>query len=210
MNTESTNILIVEDEEKLRKLYVKILSKAAYKVDKAEDGQAGLEATLRKNYDLIIVDLNMPRMNGQTLIQEVGKTGKDTAIIVLTGHGDLEMAYELLEQYQISDFLTKPLHSPPQLLFSVKNTLEKQKLRRQILVYNQKLNGKVRELEESLAMVNKLSGLLPICASCKKIRDEKDNWEHLETYIRDHSEADFTHSICPDCRIKLYPELSKD
>jgi hypothetical protein len=49
--------------------------------------------------------------------------------------------------------------------------------------------------------------LLPICAACKKIRNDKGAWEQIETYIRDHSEADFSHSICPDCAKKLYPDF---
>jgi len=64
----------------------------------------------------------------------------------------------------------------------------------------------IRELQEALARVKNLSGLLPICASCKKIRDEHGLWYSLEIYIRNHSEADFSHGICPDCRKRLYPE----
>ncbi|GAB4547249.1 MAG: hypothetical protein Kow0063_41880 [Anaerolineae bacterium] len=54
-----------------------------------------------------------------------------------------------------------------------------------------------------------LSGLLPICASCKKIRDDEGYWHSVEVYIRDHSEADFSHGICPDCMQKLYPDYTK-
>ncbi len=64
------------------------------------------------------------------------------------------------------------------------------------------------QLEEAMADVKKLSGLLPICASCKKIRDDKGSWQHLESYIADHSEADFSHGICPECFKKLYPEMA--
>lgn len=64
------------------------------------------------------------------------------------------------------------------------------------------------QLEEAMADVKKLSGLLPICASCKKIRDDKGSWQALESYITDHSEADFSHGICPDCFKKLYPEVA--
>jgi len=62
-------------------------------------------------------------------------------------------------------------------------------------------------LKKALLEVKKLSGLLPICASCKKIRNDEGYWEQLEEYIRDRSEAEFSHSICPDCVKKLYPEL---
>lgn len=65
----------------------------------------------------------------------------------------------------------------------------------------------IQELTEALARVKTLSGLLPICASCKKIRDDKGYWQQVETYIRQRSEADFTHGICPDCAERLYPEF---
>lgn len=64
----------------------------------------------------------------------------------------------------------------------------------------------IRELQDAAGRVRTLSGLLPICASCRKIRDQQGAWHHLETYIRNHTEADFSHGICPDCRAKLYPE----
>jgi PAS domain S-box-containing protein len=64
----------------------------------------------------------------------------------------------------------------------------------------------IGELQQALARVKSLSGLLPICASCRKIRDDQGNWKDLETYIRVHTEADFTHGICPECRLTLYPE----
>lgn len=65
----------------------------------------------------------------------------------------------------------------------------------------------IDNLKVALADVKTLSGLLPICSSCKKIRDDKGYWNQIEVYIRDHSEADFSHSICPDCARKLYPEI---
>lgn len=68
----------------------------------------------------------------------------------------------------------------------------------------------ISDLREALAQVKKLSGLLPICASCKQIRDEKNGWNPIETYIAKHSEANFTHGVCPDCVKKLYPEFAAD
>jgi len=65
----------------------------------------------------------------------------------------------------------------------------------------------IDELREALSNVKLLSGLLPICSSCKKIRDDKGYWNQIESYIRDHSEAEFSHSICPSCAKKLYPEI---
>ena len=64
------------------------------------------------------------------------------------------------------------------------------------------------EREKTLEEIRILQGLLPICASCKKIRDDNDSWVQLEGYIREHSEAEFTHSICPDCAARLYPDFT--
>jgi two-component system cell cycle sensor histidine kinase/response regulator CckA len=66
----------------------------------------------------------------------------------------------------------------------------------------------IQELTEALARVKTLTGLLPMCASCKKIRNDNGYWQQVETYIKEHSEADFTHGICPDCMKRLYPEYS--
>jgi len=66
------------------------------------------------------------------------------------------------------------------------------------------------KLQEAFAEVRTLSGLLPICSSCKKIRDDQGYWNVLEAYLTKHSEAQFTHGICPDCMVKLYPEISND
>ena len=78
----------------------------------------------------------------------------------------------------------------------------------------QNLEGKVRDrtldLETALAEVKKLSGLLPICANCKKVRDDQGYWRQIESYISKHSEATFSHGICPDCVKKLYPDLDTD
>jgi hypothetical protein len=67
----------------------------------------------------------------------------------------------------------------------------------------------ILQLQEALAQVKTLRGLLPICASCKKVRDDRGYWSQIETYIGHHSEAEFTHGICPECAKKLYPEYSE-
>jgi DNA repair exonuclease SbcCD ATPase subunit len=68
----------------------------------------------------------------------------------------------------------------------------------------------IAELKKALSKVKVLSGLVPICANCKKIRDDSGYWHQLERYISDHSEAEFSHGLCPDCIKILYPELNLD
>ncbi len=67
----------------------------------------------------------------------------------------------------------------------------------------------VHELQEALAKVKQLSGLLPICASCKKIKDDKGYWNQIEAYISEKSEAEFTHGLCPDCAKKYYEDIHR-
>ena len=81
------------------------------------------------------------------------------------------------------------------------------KLRELVLILIHSLGLKKLELKELLSQVKILSGFLPICSSCKKIRDDNGYWNKIETYIRNHSEAEFTHGICPGCAEKDYPEL---
>jgi DNA repair exonuclease SbcCD ATPase subunit len=68
----------------------------------------------------------------------------------------------------------------------------------------------IKKLQEALSEVKTLSGLFPICASCKKIRDDNGYWNQIESYIRKHSDAEFSHSICPECAKKLYPKLDEN
>ncbi len=70
--------------------------------------------------------------------------------------------------------------------------------------------GLIEQLQKALREVKTLKGLIPICASCKNIRDDRGYWEQIETYIKDHSEAEFSHGICPECKKKLYPEFYGD
>jgi len=68
----------------------------------------------------------------------------------------------------------------------------------------------VRELQKAMTEIKALKGILPICASCKKNRDDRGYWRQIEAYIRDHSEAEFSHGICPDCMKKLYGDILEE
>lgn len=95
---------------------------------------------------------------------------------------------------------------------SIKEVRAKQIVEKELQQYQDNLEDLVEkrtaQLQAALKEVKKLSGFLPICSSCKKIRDDKGYWNQIESYIRDHSEAEFSHSICPGCVKKLYPEFT--
>ena len=98
------------------------------------------------------------------------------------------------------DYVTKP--------FLVDELLARVKIGLQMVELQQSLANRVAELLQALAQVRRLSGILPICSYCKKIRDDHDYWKRVEEYITDHSEAQFSHGICPECySARIRPEL---
>ena len=97
------------------------------------------------------------------------------------------------------DYITKP--------FKIEEVLARVNTHINLHSLQRCLEKKNIELQKALDEVKQLRGFLPICASCKNIRDDQGYWTQIELYIREHSEVEFTHSICPDCTTKLYPEL---
>lgn len=108
----------------------------------------------------------------------------------------LKKAYEDLEV---------KVHERTTELFNANETLKREIGQRAIA--EKEREGLIRELREALARVKTLSGLLPICAACKKIRDDSGYWNRIEDYICKHSEAEFTHGLCPECAKRLYPDF---
>lgn len=95
-----------------------------------------------------------------------------------------------------------PWDGQPALLYSLRDVTERTRL-------EDERARLIAELRNALAEVKQLSGLLPICANCKRIRDDQGYWATVEQYISQHTEAEFSHGICPECRDKLYPELPR-
>lgn len=92
-------------------------------------------------------------------------------------------------------------------LADLAETIEKQK--QKIEEHTAKLTRANRELEAAMKEIKTLHGLLPICSGCKKIRDDKGYWQHVEHYVQHHTQAEFTHSLCPDCLKELYPDIAE-
>jgi response regulator RpfG family c-di-GMP phosphodiesterase len=98
------------------------------------------------------------------------------------------------------DYITKPFQAE-EVLARVKTHLTLRNLQKS-------LEDKNTQLQKALDEIKILQGIIPICANCKKVRDDKGFWNQVETYISKHSEAEFSHSICPPCAKELYPELT--
>ena len=92
----------------------------------------------------------------------------------------------------------------------VRNHLELNAQREHLAALAAEREKIIQELKSAIEQVKTLKGIVPICASYKKIRDDKDYWEQVESYVSRHTEAEFSHGICPDCMKELYPEFFKD
>ena len=149
--------------------------------------------------DIIISDLGLPDSQGLDTVKALASAVKHLPFIVLTGLADHEVGLAAVNA-GAQDYLVKGKVTGETLVRSIRYAIERKKIE------NEK-EQVIAELQEALAKVKLLSGFIPICASCKKIRDDTGYWQQVEAYIQKHSDAEFSHSICPDCTHKLYPEL---
>lgn len=198
--TPPMKILVVDDNAANIDVMVTFLEGEGYDLSIATSGEMALKAARHIQPDLILLDVMMPGMDGfQTcrLLKAQADT-EQIPIIFVTAKKETD---DIVKGFRCGgvDYISKPFRQE-EVLSRVNAHLQ---LRRMTLT--QKLL--IDELAAALENVNLLSGLLPICSSCKKIRDGNGHWHQIEKYIRDHSEADFSHSICENCRKKLYPKI---
>ncbi|GEM_PF-1829886 len=127
IHSQVPRILIVDDEPIIRRVSVAILGRFDYSLAEAENGQEALEKLAEQDFELLLLDLRMPKMDGIELMRRVRETNPHIAFLVQSSVNDLNLAYQLLREYRIADFIPKPLHHPNQLCFAVENALERQR-----------------------------------------------------------------------------------
>ncbi|MGH8067882.1 MAG: response regulator transcription factor [Candidatus Entotheonellia bacterium] len=197
-------LLIAEDDMVSRRLLEATLIKWGYKVVVTCDGTAAWEVLQRADAPpLAILDWMMPGMDGIEVCRRVRQASTPTPpyLILLTAKGRREDIITGLRS-GANDYVTKP--------FNREELRARVQVGMRMVELQQSLAERVKALEEALARVKQLQGLLPICSYCKKIRDDQNYWQQVESYISEHSEAQFSHSICPDCYERLVkPELDQ-
>jgi len=179
--------------------------------------------------DIILSDYDLPQYDGVKALKDARSRLPDIPFILVTGAIGEELAIDIFisgaNDYVMKDRLQRLV---PAVYRSLEETREirarkeaERALRKahddlemQVTQRTAELQKEIDErkkteasLRDALSSIKTLSGLLPICASCKKIRDDHGIWVHIESYIKNNSNADFTHGVCPDCAIKLYPEI---
>ena len=197
-------ILVAEDQAVSRHILIANLRKWGYDVMAVEDGTQAWEALQAKEApQLVILDWLMPGMDGIEICRQIRKNPqrRPNYLILLTARRGPEDKVHGL-QSGADDYITKP--------FNRDELRARVQVGIRVLELQDALAQRVTELEEALSRVKTLQGLLPICSYCKKIRNDRNYWQQVEGYISDHSEAQFSHGICPDCYARfVQPELER-
>jgi DNA-binding response OmpR family regulator len=194
-------VLIADDDPVLRHALKTYLESWDYTSVTATNGNEAWQAL--QNPDpppLAVIDWNMPGLDGVDLCRDVRATPSLSAmyVILLTGNQEQKDVVAGLES-GADDYIKKP--------FNWDELRARLRIGSRIVGLQRTLAARVHELQHALGNVKRLSGLLPICAYCKRIRNNEDYWMQVERYLAEHSEAEFSHGICPDC---LRTQLSLD
>lgn len=198
-------ILVAEDDAVSRRLLEAILQSWEFETVSVSNGGDAWELMQNENAPkLAILDWMMPGMNGTEICQKARENAKLSSIyiILLTARYSNEDIVNGLkagaDDYVVKPFNREELHARLQVGM-------------RILQLQEDLAVRVNDLEDALSKVKQLQGLLPICSYCKKIRDDKNYWFQVEAYISQYTDAQFSHSICPDCYDRhVKPELDND
>jgi phosphoserine phosphatase RsbU/P len=193
-------ILVVDDDPDIARFVEVNLRSAGYDVAVAADGEEALTRASSLRPDLVLLDVMMPRIDGFEVAQRLRKNPQtaNTSIIMLTAKA-LSADKVTGLQSGADDYIIKPF-DPEELRARVAVGVR-------VLGLQQKLAERVEELQTALSNVKQLRGLLPICSYCKRIRGDDHYWQQVEGYIARHSDAQFSHGICPTCYAKVSDEL---
>ena len=198
-NMSKKTILIVDDIPTNLDVLFKQLELSNFRVLVAQDGASAIRQAEFARPDIILLDVMMPDLDGFETCRRLkaNEITSEIPVIFMTALSDIDSKVKGFEVGGV-DYVTKPIRW--QEVFARVTTHTK------LRTLQKDLQEKNVELQEALDNIKVLKGLLPICTSCKKIRDDQGYWQQVEIYIHDHSEADFTHGFCPGCIQELYPE----
>ncbi|NNG01089.1 MAG: response regulator [Desulfobacteraceae bacterium] len=198
---ELAKILVVEDDINVATVLQARLESFGHKVCSiAANGVNAIRYAKKYNPDLILMDILLDGdMNGIEAAEQINEY-RDFPIIFLSCLSDQGILDRAMRTKPFA-YIVKPYNNA-----ELRSTIEITMVKHHATKEREEL---IQELENALREIKRLSGLLPICASCKKIRNEDDRWQPVEDYIASRSEADFSHGICPECAHKLYPDLYK-
>jgi YesN/AraC family two-component response regulator len=197
-------ILYVEDDQVTRMELEQLLKRRAGTVLVADNGSAGLELFRRQPADLVITDIRMPIMDGIRMAQLIREIDPGVRIIATTAHSDASYLMEAIEA-GIDHYVLKPLDLG-KFFAAIDKCSQDIRARHALARHHAEREKLIAELQAALDEITTLREILPICSYCKDIRNDEGYWERVDAYISRHTNVDFSHSICPACMKKHYPE----
>lgn len=200
MDNSDIRVFVVDDDPDVLFATVRVLKKAGYEVLGVETGGECLEKVVEEHPDLILLDVQLPDI-----------PGTEVCLNLKNNPDHLKKYIMMLSSYKTASddqadgldagadgYIARPV-SNRELLSRVAAMVR-------LIRAERKCDSYIFELEQAMEKIKVLSGIVPICMHCKQIRDDKGYWNKLEAFISEHSDAQFSHSICEACLEKYYPE----
>ena len=203
-------MLVTDDDPQVLHLSSSVLQKAGFEVLEASTGKECLESAGRHHPDIVLLDVVLPDVSGVEVCRHI-KHDRDlegTFVILLSG-------VQVSSEYQAEGlnvgadgYMIKPI-SNKELVARIQSMLRIKRAEDALREKEKEQEHLIAELREALAEIKTLKGFIPICASCKKIRDDQGYWNQLEAYISKHTDAVLSHGMCPECAEKYREKIKQ-
>jgi DNA-binding response OmpR family regulator len=208
--SEQFTVLVTDDSPDILLLSAMLLRRAGYEVLEASTGKECLDAVRIHHPDLVLLDVVLPDMTGVEVCRQI-KNDKnlDDIFVILASGVQISSEHQAEGLDTGADgYIVRPISNKEFLarvqagerIKRAENALREKEIQQQTLI---------AELEAALAVIKTLKGYIPICATCKRILDDEGYWNQLETYISKHTDAVFTHGICPTCLEEARSEIKE-
>ena len=216
ISTSPVGVLVVEDDPLINASTANQLRRLGYTVaGQAYDAPRAVELVRQNRPAVVLMDLQLIDPDTGREDPRAGlkaaralHASAPVAVVLLTAFESPELIDQASEA-GVGGYVVKPVRDN-----DLDRAIAIARARSEDLLRMHRLSAELQrqneELQAALERIETLSGLLPICAGCKRIRDDRGYWQQVEAYIQDHSKARFSHGLCPDCCVKLYPEVFGD
>jgi DNA-binding NtrC family response regulator len=204
MTNNHVKVLLIEEIGDICNLLRELLMRdksAIFILKSVNKLEEGLNFIKENELNLIFLDITPSDSSTMDILSKLFYMACDIPVIILSDIYDEKIATHVLSM-GAQDYLLKQELNSRLLSRSIRYALERNKIRIE-------LNDTVDKLNKALENIKTLNGLLPICAQCKRIRDDEGYWQQIEKYFTERSDVEFSHGICPNCIKKLYPEFAE-
>lgn len=208
-------VLVAEDDYLVGEEIRRVLESIGYEqVGLASTGEEAVELVSVLRPDVVLMDIRMSELDGLEAARRIQRD-HPTPVVVLTAHESQDLVDKAGEM-GVAAYLTKPPRSDEIeravtiAMARHHDLVELRRLYAELMKANQQVESKNEELERALEEIKTLRGILPLCSFCKKIRNDEGFWERVDVYVSARTEAEVSHSICPDCLKTHYPEVPED